>query len=226
MNISEELQSAASPLLREFNRRIANTALPIYGVRVPYLRAMAKRIVKEGKADEFLEHAPIDYLEERLLYGFVLGMKKETPELFLVGLKKFLPLVENWAICDCCVSTFRIIEKNKEFFLPTVKSLLAEEEPFFCRVGVIILMDFYLEESYLDFIFSEIEKIPSGRYYVDMGIAWLLSVCFVKYKEKTEVFLDNCSLSDFTYNKTLQKIVESNRVTKEEKVIIRSKKRK
>lgn len=226
MNLTDELKSAADPRLSEFNRRIANTELPIYGVKIPYLRALAKRIVKEGQADEFLEHTPTDYLEERLLYGFVLGMKKDPPEAFVEGLQKFLPLVENWAICDCCVSSFRVVGKNKEFFLPTVESLLASEDPFICRVGVIILMDFYLEDAYLDFIFSKIEAIPSGRYYVDMGIAWLLSVCYVKFKERTKDYLNRCSLSDFTYNKTLQKIVESNRVTKEEKVIIRSKKRK
>ena len=75
-------------------------------------------------------------------------------------------------------------------------------------------------------IFERAVRIPAGRYYVDMAVAWLLSVCYVKYRRETAAFLEHCALSDFTYNKTLQKITESNRVTKEEKEKIRSMKRK
>lgn len=89
-----------------------------------------------------------------------------------------------------------------------------------------MMMDYYLTDEYIEKVLEKINKIHHEGYYVKMGVAWLISVAFVKYEEKIRNFLSNNNLDDFTYNKALQKIVESNRVTKEVKDEIREMKRK
>ena len=226
MNYKEELLNLASPELKRFNERIYHTNLPVMGVKIPDLRQLAKCIVSAGQAEAYLREAALDTVEERMLYGFVIGADRCGWETFTKRFASFLPLAENWAVCDCCVSSFRAIGRDKEAFLPILDELLRSEEEMICRVGAVILLDYYLEEAYLGMIFERAVRIPAGRYYVDMAVAWLLSVCYVKYRRETAAFLEHCALSDFTYNKTLQKITESNRVTKEEKEKIRSMKRK
>lgn len=89
----------------------------------------------------------------------------------------------------------------------------------------VLLLNYYIEEEYINDIFDMINKYNSNDYYVQMSVAWLISICYVKYKEKTLKYLENKELDNFTYNKALQKIIESKRVTKEEKNIIRNMKR-
>jgi hypothetical protein len=75
-------------------------------------------------------------------------------------------------------------------------------------------------------VLALLDAVKHEGYYVKMAAAWAISICFVKYPEKTMAYLKKNNLDDFTFNKALQKIAESLQVDKEMKAIIRSMKRK
>ena len=84
----------------------------------------------------------------------------------------------------------------------------------------VFLLDYYVEDGYIDDIFIICDKYNTGDYYVQMAVAWLISVCFIKYKDKTINYIRNNELDDFTHNKSIQKIKESLRVSKDDKLLV------
>ena len=93
------------------------------------------------------------------------------------------------------------------------------------RLCFVLLLDYYIEEEYLPLIFELCDTYNTSDYYVEMSVAWLISICYIKYKEQTGKYLNNNKLNNFTYNKTIQKIIESKRISNEEKDILRKMKR-
>lgn len=202
---------------KEFHSSLCPNVDNIIGVRIPELRKLAKQIAKENPK-EFIEN-PVkkQYYEEIMLEGFVIGYMKATLEEKLHYLDNFIPEIDNWAVCDCTASTLKFIDKYKKEVWEYLQKYINSKKEFEKRFAIIILMDYYLTDEYIDKVLEIYNKIDSDQYYVQMGIAWAISVCFVKYREKTREFLDNNNLSTFTYNKSIQKIIESTRVDKETK---------
>lgn len=202
---------------KEFHSSLCPNVDNIIGVRIPELRKLAKQIAKENPK-EFIEN-PVkkQYYEEIMLEGFVIGYMKATLEEKLHYLDNFIPEIDNWAVCDCTAYTLKFIDKYKKEVWEYMQKYINSKKEFEKRFAIIILMDYYLTDEYIDKVLEIYNKIDSDQYYVQMGIAWAISVCFVKYREKTRKFLDNNNLSTFTYNKSIQKIIESTRVDKETK---------
>ncbi len=202
---------------KEFHSSLCPNVDNIIGVRIPELRKLAKQIAKENPK-EFIEN-PVkkQYYEEIMLEGFVIGYMKATLEEKLHYLDNFIPKIDNWAVCDCTASTLKFIDKYKKEVWEYMQKYINSKKEFEKRFAIIILMDYYLTDEYIDKVLEIYNKIDSDQYYVQMGIAWAISVCFVKYREKTRKILDNNNLSTFTHNKSIQKIIESTRVDKETK---------
>ena len=202
---------------KEFHSSLCPNVDNIIGVRIPELRKLAKQIAKENPK-EFIEN-PVkkQYYEEIMLEGFVIGYMKATLEEKLHYLDNFIPKIDNWAVCDCTASTLKFIDKYKKEVWEYLQKYINSKKEFEKRFAIIILMDYYLTDEYIDKVLEIYNKIDSDQYYVQMGIAWAISVCFVKYREKTRKILDNNNLSTFTHNKSIQKIIESTRVDKETK---------
>lgn len=202
---------------KEFHSSLCPNVDNIIGVRIPELRKLAKQIAKENPK-EFIEN-PVkkQYYEEIMLEGFVIGYMKATLEGKLHYLDNFIPKIDNWAVCDCTASTLKFIDKYKKEVWEYMQKYINSKKEFEKRFAIIILMDYYLTDEYIDKVLEIYNKIDSDQYYVQMGIAWAISVCFVKYREKTRKILDNNNLSTFTHNKSIQKIIESTRVDKETK---------
>lgn len=202
---------------KEFHSSLCPNVDNIIGVRIPELRKLAKQIAKENPK-EFIEN-PVkkQYYEEIMLEGFVIGYMKATLEEKLHYLDNFIPEIDNWAVCDCTASTLKFIDKYKKEVWEYMQKYINSKKEFEKRFAIIILMDYYLTDEYIDKVLEIYNKIDSDQYYVQMGIAWAISVCFVKYREKTRKILDNNNLSTFTHNKSIQKIIESTRVDKETK---------
>lgn len=223
-DIVEELFELQDEEYRKFHSGLCPNIDNIIGVRIPELRNIAKRIAKENP-QEFLKCIDDTYYETIMIYGLVIGYMKAPLEEKLKYLDVFVPKINNWAVCDCCCSTYKFTNNNlKEMWKYILKYLKSDKE-FEIRFAVIMMMDYYLSDEYVDKVFECIDEISNEGYYVKMGIAWLISVAFVKYEEKTMAFLLRGSIDDFTYNKALQKIIESNRVNKETKDQIRKMKR-
>lgn len=222
--ITKQLLELADKKYKEFQGKLCPNTDNIIGVRIPQLRKMAKKIAIENPK-AFLNNIDDTYYETVMLYGMVIGYMKSNLEERQKYLDIFVPKINNWAICDCCTSTYKFTNKNLKEMWQYIQKYLKSNKEFEIRFSVIMMMDYYLNDQYIDEVFKAINNIKHEGYYVKMGVAWLISVAFVKYEEKTRRFLSKNKLDNFTYNKALQKIIESNRVEKEIKDEIRNLKR-
>ena len=195
------------------------------GVRLPLLRKLAKRISK-GDWKKYLKTAEDEYYEEIMLHGMVIGSINADIEEVLGHAAKFIPKVDNWAVCDSFCGGLKITNSNKERVWEFIQTYLYSKEEFEIRFAVVMLLDYYVEERYIDRVLSLLDEVRHEGYYVKMAVAWAVSICFVKFPEKTMEYLKDNNLDDFSYNKSLQKIMESLRVDKETKRIIRTMKRR
>ena len=208
---------------KDFNSKLVLTKYKMYGIKVPILRDIAKKISKTNIIS-FLDIVKSNSYEEVMIEGLVISYIKEV-DLCVKYFNKFINKIDNWAICDTCISFMKIVNKNKELFLKQIKKYIESKNEYVVRLGVVLLLNYYIEDSYIDLVFDIIDSINREDYYINMAIAWLVSVCFVKYRNKTFKYLNDNKLNRFTYNKSIQKIIESYRVSLEDKEILRSMKR-
>ena len=220
-NLREYLYKVVDEKYKEFHSSLCPNVNNILGVRIPKLREIAKIISKDNPI-EFLEKYICEFYEEKMIYGLVIGYMKENLEIRIKYLNKFVPMIDNWAVCDCACSTYKFTNKNMKEMFKYVEKYAFSDQEFEVRFAIIMLMNYYLTDEYIDKVFKIYNEIKLDKYYVKMAIAWAISVAFVKHEQKTREFLKNNSLDKFTFNKSLQKIIESNRVSKETKDEIRS----
>lgn len=223
--ILDELFANADKKYQEFHSGLCPNIDNIIGVRIPRLREIAKRIARENP-EEFLSNLDDRYYETIMLYGMVIGYMKTDLNIRQKYLDVFVPKIDNWAICDCCTSTYKFTKKHLNEMFEYIQKYLNSDKEFEIRFGVVMLMDYYLTDEYIEKVFQILGNIKHEGYYVKMGIAWAISMAFIKYEKQTREFLKSSNLDNFTYNKSLQKIIESNRVQKEIKEEIRKMKRK
>lgn len=215
-NLREKLYKLSDEKYKKFHSALCPNVDNIIGVRIPKLREIAKEIAKKNPI-EFLEKSNCEFYEEKMIYGLVIGYMKAEFEERLKYIDKFVPMIDNWAICDSCCATYKFTKKNLEEMFGYLQKYINSQDEFEVRFAVIMLMDYYITDEYIDKVFKIYDNINLDKYYVKMAIAWAISVAFVKYEEKTREFLRNNSLDKFTFNKALQKIIESNVVSKETK---------
>lgn len=195
------------------------------GIRMPKLRVIAKEISK-GNYSNFFNIVKHKYYEETMIHGLVITYVKTDYENKLKLIKSYLPYVTNWALCDSfCVKQKPLLENREEFFKFLIECINTGEE-YYIRYAVIMFKVMYLDDDFIDKIYNILNNIHKEEYYVKMAIAWNLSECFIKYEDKTLNYLKNNNLDDFTYNKALQKIIESNRVDVNKKEKLKEMKRK
>lgn len=212
---------------KEFHGGLVPGCDTILGVRVPVLRQYAKELLKEERAETLLQVIDCQYYEEIMLRGMVIGLQpKPEWEVVKQQIQDFVPLINNWAICDIFCAGLKITKKQKEEVLEIILEYIESEQEYERRFAVVMLLDYYIEESYLQKLFELFDSMNREGYYVQMAVAWAISVCLVKYYEETLAYLEKCQLDDFTFNKALQKGLESYRLTPEQKNRIRNKKRK
>ena len=195
----------------------------IIGIRTPILKKIAKEISK-GDWKKFFSLPINDIYEEKILKGLVLSyVKEEYQEIEPYILNFYSRYVDSWAICDIVVGNLKIINKNKDEYFSLIKNFYKSENPWIIRIELVSFLSYYIEKEYLNDIFKICLLIKSSEYYVKMAVAWLISILFVKEREKTLDFLNNNReiLDIWTYNKALQKIIESLRVSLEDKELIR-----
>ena len=216
--IRDKLLELQDEKYREFNKKLCpDTNLEILGIRIPILRNLAKELVKEDYRP-YLDNIENTYFEEVLLEGFIIGYSKVDIDEKLELIKHFVPKIDSWEISDTFCPTLKIKEKDKEkvwkFILPYLKS----DKEFEVRFAVIMMLDYYIVDEYVDKVILELDKIENNGYYAKMAVAWTLAEIGIKYNEKAMQYLKGRNnLDDFTYNKALQKLRESYRISKEQK---------
>jgi len=227
--IQTELINAADKRYREFNSSLLPGTDNVLGVSIPKLRKFAKQLAKELTKEEwstFVKDATPTYYEETMLQGMVIGLTKMELEDRMPYVKMFIPRINNWAVCDIfCGELKTTVNKHKEYMWDFIQTYLKSDQEFELRFGIVMLLH-YIDSEYIDHILIYSDTFRHEGYYAKMAMAWLLSICFVKFPEKTMNQLEQSNLDNWTYNKALQKIVESLRVDKATKEIIKSMKRK
>ena len=206
-DLRKKLFELSDKKFKEFQKGLVPNSDDIIGVRTPQLRKIAKQISKEDYI-EFLDKYKPEYYEEKLIYGLVIGYMKENLNIRIKYLDKFVPTIDNWAVCDGACNTYKFTNNNLKEMWEYVQKYVDSDKEFEVRFAVIMLMEYYLIDEYIDKFFEIYNNIKLDKYYVQMGIAWGISEAFVKYEEKTRKFLNKCSLDKFTFNKSLQKIIE------------------
>ena len=224
-SIRERIFDRAEEEYKKFQSSLIPGENRLLGVRLPYLRELAKEIAKEDWR-EYLKTAEDEYYEEILLQGLVIGYAKAAPEEILTFTARFIPKISNWGVCDSFCTGLKIAKKQPKLVWDFIQPYLWSEKEFEIRFAVIMMLAYFITDEFIDEVITELDNIHHEGYYVKMGVAWAVSVCYVKYPEKTMAYLKNSKLDDFTYNKSLQKILESYRVDQESKMVIRSMKRK
>lgn len=210
---------------RDFNKKLCpDTKREILGIRIPNLRKLAKEILKNNKYNwkEFVKNENIKYFEEVLLQGFIIGYSKLEFEELLNYIKLYISRIDSWEITDTFVPTLKIKEKDLDnywkFILPYTKS----QKEFEVRFAIISMLDYFINEKYVDKVIKILDNIKHEGYYVKMGVAWTLAEIGIKYNDKAMRYLsEKNNLDKFTYNKTLQKMIESYRIDNKQKDTLR-----
>lgn len=223
--IRNKIEELADEKCKKFYTVLCPNSNEIVGVRVPLLRNLAKEIAKEGKIEDYLDNAIDNSYEEIVLQGMVLGIWKTDIQNFTKYLEKFIPKINSWAVCDVSVAGFKITKKNMEYMWNFIPKYLKSKNEFELRFAIVMMLDFYMTDEYIDRVLQILNNIKHEGYYVKMAVAWAIQVAFVKFREQTMKLLENNNIDDWTYNKALQKIIESCRVDDKNKKIIKNMKR-
>lgn len=233
--ILQELMAAKDEAYKEFNcRLIPGVDIDkVIGIRIPKVRTVAKKLAKENFR-EYIDQLPRDCMyEERMIHGMAIGYATHDYDEWEEAVSQFIPYIHDWATCDSCASTMKIVRKEPERGMRFLRSLLKADGEFKKRFGLVMIMDHFVNGSapdrdpkYIKSILNDAAAVDTEKYYVMMAVAWLISVCFVKFPEETEELLQSGRLDDVTQNKAIQKIRESYRVPKEEKERLKELKRK
>lgn len=210
---------------KEFQCKLIPTADPetVIGVRTPDLRKLAKQLTKDKNTGDFLEKLPHRYYEENNLHGFMIEMIKDY-DACVEEIDRFLPYVDNWATCD--LMSPKVFQKHPEGLIVKIKEWLDSKETYTVRFALGTLLAFYLDDAFQPEYLEWAASIRSREYYINMMIAWYFATALFKQYEAAVPYLEQKRLDVWTHNKTIQKAVESRRITEEQKKYLRSLKQK
>lgn len=223
--MKEQLMQLADPDYQQFSTALIPNTSNILGVRLPQLRKLAKELAK-GNWQAYLAENAHEWFEETMLHGMIIGAVNVDLEDRLKLIADFVPHIKNWSVCDSFCSGLKFTRDHKERVWGFLQPYLASDQEYEIRFGVVMLLNYYIEDAYIAAVLQLLDRIQHEGYYVKMAVAWAVSICYIKLPEPTMAYLKNNSLDDFTYNKALQKITESLRIDQATKTLIRSMKRK
>ena len=220
MNVKDEFFLLRDAGYRDFQIKLFPTVDPdtVIGVRTPQLRELAKRMIREGRADAFLAELPHEYFDENQLHAFILSEIKDF-RVCLEGVKRFLPYVDNWATCDQLSP--KVFAKHRGELIESVLGWIDSDHTYTIRFGIGMLMQHYLGDAY-DASYPEIvARIRSEEYYVNMMRAWYFATALVARWNEILPYIEGDKLDEWTRRKTIQKACESYRITPEQKELLR-----
>lgn len=223
--IKSQLLTLAESDYQKFSSRLLPGTKNILGVRLPYLRKIAKQIAKQEGLSYF-DHASDSSFEELMLQGMVIGYLQQYPiEEILSLIANFVPKIDNWSTCDSFCAGLKIAKQYKEEIWEFITPYLSSSKEFEVRFAIVMMLIYYKDDVYINRVLKSLDDIHHEAYYVQMAIAWAISACFVENQEITLAYLAQNNLDSFTYNKSLQKIIESSKVSPQMKQTIRGMRR-
>ena len=225
--VLSELRENTDEKYREFHNTLTTGIGKSIGVRIPVIKSIARKLAKNNGREWLHEIMGLSgeekdalYQEELILWGLLIGLIKAERDERMTLLDAWVPRINSWAVCDCGNSALKFMEKDRGFWFGYVCQYLNSEREYELRFATVTLMQYFMTDEYIDRLLDIYGNIRQGDYYVNMAVAWAISVCFVKYREKTLSFLKDNALTPDVQNKAIQKIRESLRVSKEDKALV------
>lgn len=219
-SLRQKLEELAEPEYREFSQKLVLDGLPMLGVRLPTLRGLAKEYVK-GDWEAVLAQGPETVFEEVMLKGMLIGAVKVSAEQRLELIRKFVPKINNWSLCDSFCVGLKFTQNNRELVWGFLQDYLHGQGEYPIRFGVVMLLDYFLTDEYIGRVLQELAAVRHEGYYVKMAVAWALSKCYVKFPEQTLPLLSAEHLDHETLKKAYQKIIESRQISSAQRDMFR-----
>ena len=225
MEIQKELFSLQDKEYMKFLSKLTPNVSEdtIIGVRIPEIRKLAKKLVKNNEYEDFLKELPHKYYDENLLHGAIISENKDF-ENCIELLNSFLPFVDNWAVCDTISP--KIFKKYKKELIEKIKEWSQSDKTYTCRFGIEMLMTHFLDEDFKKEYLEMVANIHSEEYYVKMAVAWFFATALAKQWDYAVIYLENNKLDVWVHNKTIQKARESLRILEDKKGYLKRLKRK
>lgn len=223
--IRQDLFAMQDLKYKEFHGSLCPDMDNIIGVRIPKLREYAKELYKSNN----LKDIKIEdkYYEELVIQGMLIGFQTKEPiEEIIKQVEKFIPKINSWAVCDTFCAGLKITKKYQTEMFKVIKRYLKSTQEYQVRFAIVMLLDYYINDQYIDQVLQILDNVKLEKYYVQMANAWAISICLIKYYNKTLDFLNTTKIDDFTYNKGIQKAIESYRITNDQKEYLRTLKRR
>jgi len=219
--LREELFKLQDLKYRNFQAKLLPTVdkEKIIGVRSPILKNFVKEFFANKSTSDFLNCLPHKFFEENSIHAILLTEMKDF-EICLEGVKNFLPYVDNWAICDSLIP--KIFSKHTAELEGEIKNWLASNSTYTIRFGISMLMKFYLGKNFDKKYLRQVAEIKSAEYYVEMMAAWYFAEALIKQYDAAIIFLQENLLSESVHRKTIQKAVESRRISEDKKIYLKS----
>lgn len=225
MNVTEKLLEKQDLKYRDFNCSLLPGVDPdtVIGVRAPDLRKIGKEIIKEGEAESFIAVLPHRYFEENNLHALIISHMKEYDRA-VSELDRFLPYIDNWATCDSLSPA--AFKKNRDKLIGEIERWIDSDRTYAVRFGVKMCMDNYLDGDFDPVLLEKVSLIKSDEYYINMMVAWYFATALAKQWDTALPYIRNFSLPTWTHIKTIQKAVESYRITDEQKELLKKYRKK
>ena len=206
---------------RDFHAKLVPTMEKdkFIGIRTPMLRKFASEFGKTEESKLFLKVLPHQYYEENNLHGLLIEQIRDYDKC-LEELERFLPFIDNWATCD--LLALHMMKKHRGVFIREVYRWMESDQPYTIRFGIGMLIRYYLDEEFKPEYPEKVAAIRSEEYYVNMMRAWYFATALAKQYEKVLPFLEERWMDVWTHNKTIQKAIESYRITPEQKAYLRT----
>ena len=214
--ITERLLSLADEAYRQFQIPLMPTVDPerVIGVRTPVLRRLAKELAGTASAEAFLQALPHTYYEENNLHAFLVEQIRDY-DTCIAAIDAFLPYVDNWSTCDGWSP--KVLSHHPAELLEKIREWMASERPYTVRFGIGMLQRYFLDERFSPEYLEWVAAIDCQEYYVRMMVAWYFATALAKQYATAVAFIEQYRLSPWTHNKTIQKAIESYRVTADHK---------
>jgi len=221
MDITDKLFKLQDIKYRDFQAKlIPNIDINmVIGVRTPDLKKYAKELVKDNNYSSFLNDLPHKYFDENQLHAFIISEIKDFDKC-IEYINTFLPYVDNWATCD--QMSPKIFKKYPDKLINNIKKWIKSKKTYTIRFGIGMMMQYFLDDNFKKEYLELISNIRSNEYYVNMMISWFFATALAKKYDDTIIYLENNKLDTWVHNKTIQKAIESYRITDEQKDYLRS----
>ena len=218
--VQKKLFSYQDLKYREFMLKSIPNEKDLIGVRMPILKKMAIDLSKSKEVKAYLLAQP-KFHEEKILQALITAqLFSSFNEISLVI--DFIPKISNWAVCDTFCTYLKQVQYNLAEFFNFIEPYFSSEKEFEVRVALVLLLTYYINQEYLSRLFKILDQFHHQGYYAKMAAAWLLSLCYLKYSDQTKEYLAVSKLDQDTFNKGIQKIMESNLTPKSDYLFLKS----